>query len=105
MGFSDKHNNANGKDPDFGAIFISNSDTKRESFRRGLFGLLSTEIQFVEKVKAGMIVKFDIIWSCKPIPEKLFPDAIRENYFSANKFIFGLSENQVYNLDIKTKQL
>jgi len=35
---------------------------------------------------------------CKPLPEKLFRDAIRENYFSANKFNFGLSENQVYKL-------
>ncbi|WVZ25668.1 hypothetical protein V8G54_004212 [Vigna mungo] len=138
MGLKDKQNNADGKDPDFGAIFMSNSETKRECFEMGLFGLPSTEIQFVEQVKAGMIlflfenekrqlhgvfnascdgginivpnafakqgkrfpaqVKFDIIWFCKPLPEKLFRDAIRENYFSANKFNFGLSENQVYKL-------
>ncbi|KAK7362515.1 hypothetical protein VNO77_04631 [Canavalia gladiata] len=138
MGFNDKHNNADGKDPDFGAIFMSNSGTKRECFRMRLFGLPSTEIQFVEQVKAGMIlflfeyekrqlhgvfeascdgainivpnafvslgkqfpaqVKFIPIWSCKPLPEKLFRDAIKENYFSPNKFNFGLSENQVHKL-------
>nr|KYP58930.1 hypothetical protein KK1_014352 [Cajanus cajan] len=51
-------------------------------------------------------VKFDIIWSCKPIPEKLFRDAIRENYFSANKFNFGLSENQRLSFmqDIKKQE-
>ncbi|RDY09168.1 hypothetical protein CR513_06505, partial [Mucuna pruriens] len=138
MGFNDKHNNADGKDPDVGAIFMSNSETKRECFRRGLLGLPSTDIQFIEQVRAGMIlflfeyekrqlhgvfkassdgainivpnafaavgkqypaqVKFETIWFCKPLPEKLFRDAIRENYFSANKFNFGLSEDQVYKL-------
>lgn len=56
MVINDKHNNAEGKDPDFGAIFMSNSETKRECFKRGLFGLPSTEIKFVEKIKAGMIL-------------------------------------------------
>ncbi|KAK7368271.1 hypothetical protein VNO80_10296 [Phaseolus coccineus] len=138
MGLNDKRNNADGKDPDFGVIFISNSETKRECFKKGIFGLPSTEIQFVEQIKAGMVlflyeydkrqlhgvfkascdgginiipnafakvgnqfpaqVKFEPIWFCKPLPEKLFRDAIRENYFSANKFNFGLSENQVYKL-------
>ncbi|XP_027345766.1 uncharacterized protein LOC113857777 [Abrus precatorius] len=138
MGFNDKYNNADGKDPDFGAIFMSNTETKRECLRMGLFGLPSTEIQFVEQVKAGMIlflfeyenrqlhgvfkascdgginivpnaftslrrqcpaqVKFVPIWFCKPLPEKVFRDAIRGNYFSANKFNFGLSESQVHKL-------
>lgn len=56
MGLNDKQNNADGKDPDFGAIFMSNSETKRECFEMGVFGLPSTEIQFVEQVKAGMIL-------------------------------------------------
>ncbi|MCI29776.1 DCD (development and cell death) domain protein, partial [Trifolium medium] len=43
-------------------------------------------------------VKFITIWDCKPLPERIFRDAIRENYFSANKFHFGLSEDQVYKL-------
>jgi hypothetical protein len=53
MGFNDKYNNAAGRDPDFGAIFISNSGSKRECFHRGLFGLPSSYIPFVEKIKAG----------------------------------------------------
>ena len=56
MGFYDKYNNADGKDPEFGAIFMSNSATKRECFKRGLFGLPMSAIQFVEQVKAGMIL-------------------------------------------------
>lgn len=53
MGFNDKHNNAGGSDPDFGAIFMSNSATKRECLRSGLFGLPASYIPFVEKIKAG----------------------------------------------------
>ncbi|KAK7251982.1 hypothetical protein RIF29_35630 [Crotalaria pallida] len=139
MGFPDKfNNNADGRDPDFGAIFISNTATKRECFKRGLLALPSSEIRFVEQVKTGMIlflfeyekkqlhgvfrascdgamnivpnafnssgkqfpaqVKFTQIWHCKPLSETLFRDAIRENYFSAHKFNFGLSEKQVHKL-------
>ncbi|CAL0312172.1 unnamed protein product [Lupinus luteus] len=138
MVFYNKYNDADGRDPDFGAIFMSNSVTKRECFKMRLFGLPSSDIQFVEQVKAGMIlflfeyekkhlhgvfkatcdgainivpdafhssgkqfpaqVKFTEIWHCKPLPESLFRDAIRENYFSPNKFNFGLSEKQVYKL-------
>lgn len=56
MGINDKNNNAYGKDPDYGAIFMSNSETKRECFKRGLFGLPSSDIQFVEQIKTGMIL-------------------------------------------------
>ncbi|KAE9613651.1 putative development/cell death domain-containing protein [Lupinus albus] len=138
MVFYNKYNDADGRDPDFGAIFMSNSDTKRECFERRLFGLPSSEVQFVEQVKDGMIlflfeyekkhlhgvfkatcdgainivpnafrslgkqfpaqVKFTEVWHCEPLPESLFRDAIRENYFSSNKFNFGLSEKQVYKL-------
>ncbi|CAJ2650301.1 unnamed protein product [Trifolium pratense] len=138
MGFMGKHNNAGGKDPDFGAIFMSNSGSKRECFHRGLFGLPSSYISFVEKIKAGSAlflfeyekrllhgvfkatcdgginivpkafnslgvpypaqVKFVTIWDCKPLPERIFRDAIRENYFTSSKFHFGLSEDQVYKL-------
>jgi len=56
MGLNNKRNNADGKDPDFGVIFISNSETKIECFKKGIFGLPSTEIQFVEQIKAGMIL-------------------------------------------------
>lgn len=35
------------------------------------------------------------IWYCSPLSEDEFGDAIRENYFSARKFHFGLSDEQV----------
>ncbi|KAJ1393394.1 Development/cell death domain [Sesbania bispinosa] len=124
MGFNNKHNNADGRDPDFGAIFMSNSETKRECFKRRLFGLPSSEIHFVEQRQLHGVfkascdgamnivpnaftslrkqfpaqVKFIPIWHCKPLPEKTFRGAIKENYFSSNKFNFGLSENQVNKL-------
>ncbi|XVF27260.1 hypothetical protein REPUB_Repub14bG0091600 [Reevesia pubescens] len=43
-------------------------------------------------------VKFTPMWYCHPLPEDEFRDAIRENYFSKNKFKFGLSEDQVQRL-------
>ncbi|GLT59911.1 hypothetical protein SLA2020_327050 [Shorea laevis] len=124
--------------PEFGAIFMSNSATKREFFKRKFFGLPSSYAYFVNHVKAGMIlflfefekrelhgvfqascdgamnivpnslsasgkqlpaqVKFTQLWSCTPLTENEFRDAIRENYFSARKFNFGLSESQVVRL-------
>ncbi|AES90085.2 DCD (development and cell death) domain protein [Medicago truncatula] len=139
MRVNDNHNNnARGKDPVFGAIFIANSESRRECFKKGLFGLPSSYIPFVEKIKPDMAlflfdyekkllhgvfkatskggsnidpkaftslgiqypaqVKFTEIWKCKPLPEKIFRDAIRENYFAANKFNFGLSGDQVNKL-------
>lgn len=32
---------------------------------------------------------------CKPLSEEEFHDAIKDNYFSPNKFHFGLSYDQV----------
>ncbi|KAJ4825733.1 hypothetical protein Tsubulata_035306 [Turnera subulata] len=43
-------------------------------------------------------VKFIPLWNCSPLREDEFRGAIRENYFSANKFNFGLSEWQVRRL-------
>ncbi|OIT06242.1 PREDICTED: uncharacterized protein LOC109209666 [Nicotiana attenuata] len=43
-------------------------------------------------------VRFVPIWYCSPLSENEFRDAIRENYFSARKFHFGLSEEQVHRL-------
>lgn len=51
-----KHYNAAGKNPEFGAIFMSSSATKRECLERRLFGLPSCFSQFVKQVKAGMIL-------------------------------------------------
>ncbi|KAJ8567785.1 hypothetical protein K7X08_019993 [Anisodus acutangulus] len=38
------------------------------------------------------------IWYYSPLSENEFRDAIRENYFSARKFHFGLSDEQVHKL-------
>ncbi|KAB2601678.1 hypothetical protein D8674_002683 [Pyrus ussuriensis x Pyrus communis] len=42
--------------PEHGAIFMSSSAMKDECFKRGLFGLPSSQGQFVKQVKTGMIL-------------------------------------------------
>lgn len=138
MEFDEGKHGAHGIVPEFGAIFMSNSATKRECFRLGLFGLPSSQGRFVMQVKEGMAlflfeyetrklhgvfracsdgamniepnafrssgkqfpaqVKFTPIWSCIPLKEDEFRDTIKENYFSAHKFNFGLSQEQVHRL-------
>ena len=39
-------------------------------------------------------------WHCSPLSEDEFGEAIKENYYSAKKFNFGLSEVQVCLLSI-----
>ncbi|KAM0950795.1 putative development/cell death domain-containing protein [Dioscorea sansibarensis] len=41
---------------------------------------------------------FKRIWACKPLCESEFGDCIRENYYTPNKFHFGLSLKQVMRL-------
>ncbi|GMI72979.1 hypothetical protein like AT2G35140 [Hibiscus trionum] len=134
----DEQSSAPGSRPEFGAIFMSNSATKKECLRRRLLGLPSSQSHFVKQVQSGMIlflfeferrelhgvfqacsdgamnivphafsssgmqfpaqVKFRPLWNCHPVCENEFCDAIRENYFSRNKFRFGLSEDQVRRL-------
>ncbi|KAK2634934.1 hypothetical protein Ddye_029726 [Dipteronia dyeriana] len=138
MGFEEQQNSVPGCVPEFGAIFMSNSATKKECFKRKLLGLPFGLASFVKQVKAGMVlflfefekrelhgvfqassdgainivpqafissgkqfpaqVKFTPLWCCNPLCEDEFYDAIKENYFSKNKFNFGLSEDQVYKL-------
>ncbi|KAK1557009.1 hypothetical protein Q3G72_016121 [Acer saccharum] len=138
MGFEEQQKSVPGCVPEFGAIFMSNSATKKECFKRRLLGLPFGLASFVKQVKAGMIlflfefekrelhgvfqasldgainivpqafissgkkfpaqVKFTPLWCCNPLCEDEFYDAIKENYFSKNKFNFGLSEDQVYKL-------
>ncbi|KAL8151586.1 hypothetical protein V2J09_021394 [Rumex salicifolius] len=43
-------------------------------------------------------VKFKVLWYCKPLSEDEFRPAIKDNYFAAYKFKFGLSRNQVREL-------
>ncbi|PIN26730.1 hypothetical protein CDL12_00508 [Handroanthus impetiginosus] len=138
MEYEEEDNGAAGSIPEFGAIFMSSTVTKKESFKRKIFALPSSKAGFVKHVKAGMVlflfeydkrqlfgvyqatsdgavdivpngfnysgrhfsaqVRFTPIWYCAPLSEKEFRGAIRENYFSANKFNFGLSEDQVRRL-------
>ncbi|KAL1200454.1 B2 protein [Cardamine amara subsp. amara] len=49
-------NGASGEDPEYGAIFMSNSSTRRECLRRELFGLPIGLAGFVKQVKAGMML-------------------------------------------------
>lgn len=127
-----------GNVPEYGAIFMSNTATKRECWKQKIFGLPYSQAYFVEQVKAGMIlflyefekkmlygvfqacsdgalnivpnaykssgkqfpaqVPFSIIWNCSPLTEREFCGAIKENYYSAHKFNFGLSKVQVRRL-------
>ncbi|KAG7959296.1 hypothetical protein I3843_10G062600 [Carya illinoinensis] len=138
MEFDKEQHGVPGSVPEYGAIFMLSSATKRECFRQRLVGLPASLGHFVKHVKAGMIlflfeyekrklhgvfracsdgaenivphafqssrkqfpaqVKFTPIWSCSPLIEAEFRDAIKENYFSAKKFNFGLSEEQVHRL-------
>ncbi|CAL0326399.1 unnamed protein product [Lupinus luteus] len=43
-------------------------------------------------------VKIATIWSCDPLLENEFRDAIQDNYYTTNKFNFGLSMDQVSSL-------
>lgn len=52
----DKEDGVSGSIPEFGAIFMSNIQTKKECFRRKLLGLPSTQANFVKQVKAGMVL-------------------------------------------------
>ncbi|KAK2970761.1 hypothetical protein RJ640_015910 [Escallonia rubra] len=108
----EEKNDVIGEVPEFGAIFMSNMETKRECFRRNLFGLQSSKANFVKQVSSDGAMNivpdafsssgkqfpaqvcFTQIWYCSPLSENEFRDAIRENYFSAKKFNFGLSEDQ-----------
>ncbi|XP_059439300.1 uncharacterized protein LOC132171905 isoform X2 [Corylus avellana] len=56
MEFDDEQHGVSGRVPKCGAIFMSNSTTKKECLRRGLFGLPSSHGHFVKQVKAGMIL-------------------------------------------------
>lgn len=56
MKYDEGQHGAHGEDPEYGAIFMSNSATKRECFSRRLFGLPSSQSHFVMQVKYGMIL-------------------------------------------------
>lgn len=145
--------------PIFGAIFMANQSTKKECLFRKLFGLPPPQINFVKKVKCGMVlflfefeerklfgvfqaisdgaldivphayngkfpaqvsfyvlhpvqclgtyfsnvdaisscqIRVRSIWDCKPLNECDFRGDILDNYYTSNKFNFGLSKLQVF---------
>ncbi|CAN8316342.1 unnamed protein product [Cochlearia groenlandica] len=45
-----------GEYPEYGAIFMSSNSTRKESLRRGIFGLPSRQAGFVKQIKAGMML-------------------------------------------------
>ncbi|KAL1537571.1 hypothetical protein AAHA92_30067 [Salvia divinorum] len=52
----DYHEHASGDIPEFGAIFLSNVQTKKECLRRNIFALPSSHAEFVARVKEGMVL-------------------------------------------------
>ncbi|KAF8101692.1 hypothetical protein N665_0201s0016 [Sinapis alba] len=54
--FVEESNGASGEYPEEGAIFMSNSSTRKECLRRELFGLPMGQAGFVKQVKAGMFL-------------------------------------------------
>lgn len=52
----EESNGASGEDPEYGAIFMSNSSTRKECLKRELFGLPIGQAGFVKQVKAGMML-------------------------------------------------
>ncbi|KAL5577572.1 hypothetical protein UlMin_019271, partial [Ulmus minor] len=56
MELDEELNDYPGRLPDYGAIFLSNSATKKECLRRKVFGLPSSCCSFVNQIKAGMIL-------------------------------------------------
>lgn len=52
----EESNGASGQYPEHGAIFMSNSSTRKECLRRGIFGLPMFQAGFVKQVRAGMFL-------------------------------------------------
>lgn len=54
--YLEESNGASGEFPEYGAIFMSNSSTRKECLRRGIFGLPMFQAGFVKQVRAGMFL-------------------------------------------------
>lgn len=56
MEYEEGENSVPGNIPEFGAVFMSNAETKRECFKRRVFALPSSMAGFVKQIKAGMVL-------------------------------------------------
>lgn len=56
MDYREHDNVASGNVPEFGAIFMSNIQTKKECFKRNIFALPYYHAEFVTHVKEGMVL-------------------------------------------------
>ncbi|XP_057812068.1 uncharacterized protein LOC131026276 [Salvia miltiorrhiza] len=56
MDYPEHDKGASGNIPEFGAIFMSNIQTKKECFQRNIFALPSSHAEFVTCVKEGMVL-------------------------------------------------
>ncbi|GAB2234405.1 hypothetical protein Drorol1_Dr00003657 [Drosera rotundifolia] len=90
MMYKKKRNVASGDVPDFGAIFMSNAVTKKECFRKKLFGLPASMANFVKQVKAGMVLflfeyesraLYGVYQACTDGGMELSPDAYKSSSY------------------------
>lgn len=88
MKLTKKQNTGSGSLPEYGAIFMSNSVTKKECLRQKIFGLSSTKCNFVKHIKAGMILflfeyesreLYGVFEACSDGAMNIVPDAFRSS--------------------------
>lgn len=56
MEYDEGENSVHGNIPEFGAVFMSNAETKRECFKQRVFALPASMADFVKQIKAGMVL-------------------------------------------------
>lgn len=56
MEYEEEENSVPGNIPEYGAVFMSNAETKRECFKRRVFALPSSMAVFVKQIKVGMVL-------------------------------------------------
>ncbi|KAL2922818.1 B2 protein [Bienertia sinuspersici] len=71
-------------------VFTANSN--------GMMNIVPDAYNSTSKKKFPAQVRFSTLWHCDPLPEPVFHDAIKENYYKKFKFTFGLSRDQVKSL-------
>lgn len=56
MEYEEEENDVPGSIPEFGAIFMSNAETRKECFKQKVFALPQSKAGFVKQVKTGMVL-------------------------------------------------